>query len=231
MFSKSLVLLALFSASGFAETQDSLNLEVEVEGRRELFPLLPGVKCPKGHVCHSRNVGIETDSKQMLPLVINMKKNQKNSALAMSLNWESINENLEETLTSNAYCDRRNAMKRAAGLASGVALMTVNSAAYAGESKSVQMGSDSGQLVFVPAKISICKGDTVVWTNNKGGPHNVVFDEDGIPGGVSQEKISMDSQLGDEGDTFKMQFDTAGNYDYYCEPHRGAGMNAVLIVA
>jgi len=230
MFSKSLVLLALFAASGFAETHDHLDLEVEVEGRRELFPLLPGVKCPKGHVCHSRSVGVATD-KKMLPLVTNMRANQRDSALAMSLNWEKINDNLLETMSGDSYCNRRNAMKRAAGLASGVALMTVNSAAYAGESKSVQMGSDSGQLVFVPAKISICKGDTVVWTNNKGGPHNVVFDEDGIPGGVSQEKISMDSQLGDEGDTFKMTFDTAGNYDYYCEPHRGAGMNAVLIVA
>jgi plastocyanin len=68
-------------------------------------------------------------------------------------------------------------------------------------------------------------------TNNKGGPHNVVFDEDAIPAGVDQEKISMDEQLGEVGDTFSMKFDTAGEYQYYCEPHRGAGMNAVLIVA
>lgn len=68
-------------------------------------------------------------------------------------------------------------------------------------------------------------------TNNKGGPHNVVFDEDNIPGGVDQEKISMDDQLGEEGDTFTMKFDTAGEYGYYCEPHRGAGMGATLIVA
>ena len=67
-------------------------------------------------------------------------------------------------------------------------------------------------------------------TNNKGGPHNVVFDEDAIPSGVSQEAISMDDQLGEEGDTFTMKFTTAGTYEYYCEPHRGAGMNAVLVV-
>jgi plastocyanin len=63
------------------------------------------------------------------------------------------------------------------------------------------------------------------------GPHNVVFDEDNIPGGVDQESISMSDQIGDEGDTFEMKFDTAGEYAYYCEPHRGAGMNGVLIVA
>ena len=58
----------------------------------------------------------------------------------------------------------------------------------------------------------------------------VVFDEDAIPAGVSQEAISMDDQLGEEGETFTKKFDTAGKYAYYCEPHRGAGMNAVLIV-
>ena len=67
-------------------------------------------------------------------------------------------------------------------------------------------------------------------TNNKGGPHNVVFDEDDIPDGVDQEAISMDEQLGEEGDTFKMKFDTKGTYGYYCEPHRGAGMTATLVV-
>lgn len=66
--------------------------------------------------------------------------------------------------------------------------------------------------------------------NNKGGPHNVVFDEDAIPKGVDQEKISMDEQLGEEGDTFVMKFDEPGSYDFYCEPHRGAGMNGLLTV-
>jgi plastocyanin len=66
--------------------------------------------------------------------------------------------------------------------------------------------------------------------NNKGGPHNVVFDEDAIPKGVDQEKISMDEQLGEVGDTFVMKFDEPGSYDFYCEPHRGAGMNGLLTV-
>merc|ERR1712157_606797 len=94
----------------------------------------------------------------------------------------------------------------------------------------VKMGADSGLLVFEPAKVTVCKGDTVQWINNKAGPHNVVFDEDNIPSGVDQEKISMDDQLGEPGDTFEMKFDTPGTYGYYCEPHRGAGMQATLIV-
>merc|ERR1719460_2923439 len=121
-------------------------------------------------------------------------------------------------------------MARATGLAAGLALAQVNSPGFAAETKMVKMGSDNGQLVFVPEEIKICKGDSVTWVNNKGGPHNVVFDEDAIPSGVSQESISMDSQLGEEGETFTKKFDTAGAYKYYCEPHRGAGMNANLIV-
>jgi len=131
---------------------------------------------------------------------------------------------------SDSMCTRRHAMARAAGLAAGMALATVNAPAFAAETKTVKMGADSGQLVFVPDEIKICKGDTVTWVMNKGGPHNVVFDEEAIPAGVSQESISMDGQIGDEGETFSKKFDVAGSYAYYCEPHRGAGMNAALIV-
>merc|ERR1719273_1775550 len=94
----------------------------------------------------------------------------------------------------------------------------------------VLMGSDAALLIFVPAKTTICKGDSVKWIMNKAGPHNVVFDEDNIPSGVSQEAISMDEQIGDEGDTFVMKFDVAGDYEYYCEPHRGAGMQGKLTI-
>merc|ERR1711871_1588522 len=118
-------------------------------------------------------------------------------------------------------CTRRHAMARAAGLAAGLALSTVNAPGFAAETKSVKMGSDSGQLVFVPDEIKICKGDTVTWINNKGGPHNVVFDEEAIPSGVDAEAISMDDQLGDEGATYSKKFDVAGKYSYYCEAHRG----------
>lgn len=40
----------------------------------------------------------------------------------------------------------------------------------------------------------------------------------------------MDEQLGEEGESFTMSFDEVGDYDFYCEPHRGAGMNGKLTV-
>merc|ERR1719263_1311121 len=148
-----------------------------------------------------------------------------------ALEMLALNEEMNTLVASDSMCTRRNAMARAAGLAAGLALSAVNAPGFAAETKSVKMGSDSGQLVFVPDEIKICSGDSVTWINNKGGPHNVVFDEEAIPSGVDAEKISMDDQLGDEGAAFSKKFDTAGSYSYYCEPHRGAGMVAQLTVA
>merc|ERR1719263_824492 len=143
----------------------------------------------------------------------------------------AMNDDLNTVVSSDNMCTRRHAMARAAGLAAGLALSTVNAPGFAATTTTVKIGSDSGHLVFVPDEIKICKGDTVTWVNNKGGPHNVVFVEDAIPSGVSAEDISMDDQPGDEGATFSKKFDKAGTYAYFCEPHRGAGMNANLIVS
>merc|ERR1719331_2577030 len=83
----------------------------------------------------------------------------------------ALNDDLNTVVKSDSMCTRRHAMARAAGLAAGLALGTVNAPGFAAETKTVKMGSDSGQLVFVPDEIKICKGDTVTWINNKGGPH------------------------------------------------------------
>merc|ERR1712134_47979 len=88
----------------------------------------------------------------------------------------------------------------------------------------VKLGSDSGQLVFVPDEIKIKVGDSVTWTGNKGLPHNVV------PDGVDAEALSHADNVGDEGEKVTTKFTKAGTYGYYCEPHRGAGMNGTVIV-
>jgi len=206
-------------------TLENLDLEIILEnGDRELFPLLPGTKCPTGHKC-----SVRTHIGGMSPMANSLKANMK-TPLAMTLDWKEFDTNMKTVVASDKFCTRRQAMTRAAGLAAGVAAATVAKPAYAAETKEVKMGSDSGLLAFVPSKMTICKGDSVKWVNNKGGPHNVVFDDDGIPEGVNQEAISMMDQMGEEDDTFTMTFDKAGDYAYYCEPHRGAGMQGQLIV-
>jgi len=208
---------------------DSLDNEtstVEGQSRRELFPLYSvGTKCAR------RGCSIYQQISRTNPMMAMGDANaQTVQGPVKALEMLALNDDLNTVVQSDSYCTRRHAMSRAAGLAAGLALASVNQPSFAAETKQVKMGSDSGQLVFVPDEIKICKGDSVTWTNNKGGPHNVVFDEDAIPSGVDQAKISMDDQLGDEGATFSMKFDTAGSYSYYCEPHRGAGMLATLQV-
>ena len=66
--------------------------------------------------------------------------------------------------------------------------------------------------------------------NNKGFPHNVVFDEDAIPAGTSADALSHEDYLNAAGDSVTTKFDVAGTYGYYCEPHQGAGMTGKIIV-
>merc|ERR1719428_1708661 len=94
----------------------------------------------------------------------------------------------------------------------------------------VKLGSDSGGLVFVPDSISISSGEKITFTNNAGFPHNIVFDEDNVPDGVSADSLSREDYLNAPGETYEVKFDKAGEYGYYCEPHRGAGMQGKIIV-
>ena len=50
--------------------------------------------------------------------------------------------------------------------ASGLAATIAAAPALAGPT--VKLGSDSGQLVFDPNEVTISKGDTITWVNNKG---------------------------------------------------------------
>jgi plastocyanin len=207
---------------------DNKNLDNETsvaQHGRELFPLYAiGTKCAR------RGCSVYHQISSVNPTMsISDAKDVKGPV--KTLEMLALNDDLNTVVQSDSMCTRRKAMARAAGLAAGLSLAAVNAPSFAAETKMVKMGSDSGQLVFVPDEVKVCKGDSITWTNNKGGPHNVVFDEEAIPDGVDQEKISMDDQLGDEGATFTMKLDVAGTYGYYCEPHRGAGMTATVIVS
>jgi len=102
--------------------------------------------------------------------------------------------------------------------------------ALSAQAASVKLGTDGGGLVFDPASVTIKSGETVTWTNNAGFPHNIVFDEDDIPGGENAEKLSHEDYLNAKGETVSTTFKTPGTYGYYCEPHQGAGMAGKVIV-
>jgi plastocyanin len=96
----------------------------------------------------------------------------------------------------------------------------VNPAAAA--SYEVKMGSDNGMLKFVPDTVTIKAGDTVKWVNNKMSPHNVVFGDDA---NKSHKQLVFSP-----GESYETTFNESGEYAYYCEPHRGAGMVGKIVV-
>jgi len=102
------------------------------------------------------------------------------------------------------------------------------------ETYTVKLGADNGMLKFDPPTLTISQGDTVKFTNNKLPPHNVIFDDKSIPGGEKAlaTRLSHDQLMFSPGESFDITFSDvpAGDYTYYCAPHRGAGMVGKITV-
>ncbi|WP_110986426.1 plastocyanin [Acaryochloris thomasi] len=93
---------------------------------------------------------------------------------------------------------------------------------------SVEMGQ-GGMLAYSPAEVTISPGDTVHFDVGLAGPHNVVFDSANSAG----EASSLSHNALEMSGGFDVSFPadaTAGEYAYYCEPHRGAGMVGKIVV-
>ncbi|XP_057724311.1 plastocyanin [Arachis stenosperma] len=111
----------------------------------------------------------------------------------------------------------------------GVAVVaTAASAVLASNAMAIEvlLGGDDGSLAFIPKDFSITAGEKIVFKNNAGFPHNVVFDEDEIPSGVDASKISMSEEdlLNAPGEVYSVTLSEKGTYSFYCSPHQGAGM-------
>lgn len=77
---------------------------------------------------------------------------------------------------------------------------------------------------FSPATVTIKAGETVKWTWS-GGTHNVVSGTSC----TSDNKFTSGAPASAP-NTFEHKFDTAGTYDYFCQPHCSAGMKGQVIV-
>ncbi len=86
----------------------------------------------------------------------------------------------------------------------------------------VKLGTDAGMLAFEPSTVNISAGDSIKFVNNKLAPHNAVFD--------GHEELSHPDLAFAPGESWEETFSAAGTYDFYCEPHRGAGMVGKVIV-
>ncbi len=85
----------------------------------------------------------------------------------------------------------------------------------------VQMGYNGG-LVFEPAEVTIAAGESVHFINNMLPPHNVIVEDHPE---LSHEGLAMLP-----GENFDLAFSEAGDYTYWCAPHKGAGMIGTIHV-
>jgi len=90
--------------------------------------------------------------------------------------------------------------------------------AYATE---IQMGYE-GNLVFEPNEVTVKAGDTVTFVNNALPPHNIIVD--------GRADLSRESLMFSPGETQEIVFADAGDFNFKCAPHEGAGMKGVIHV-
>ena len=85
----------------------------------------------------------------------------------------------------------------------------------------VTMGSN-GNLVFAPNDITISAGDTVHFINEALPPHNIIVE--------GRADLSREALLFAPGESQDVVFADAGDYNFFCGPHQGAGMTGVIHV-
>jgi len=96
--------------------------------------------------------------------------------------------------------------------------MTLAAQAYAAE---IQMGYN-GNLVFEPNEVTVNAGETVTFVNNALPPHNIIVD--------GRADLSRESLMFSPGETQEIVFADAGDFNFKCAPHEGAGMKGVIHV-
>jgi plastocyanin len=81
---------------------------------------------------------------------------------------------------------------------------------------------------FTPSSLTITAGDTVVWTNT-GGFHNVNGNTSTAANASNPASFGNGSASSSSW-TYQFIFNTAGTYNYQCDPHVGFGMTGTVTV-
>ena len=90
------------------------------------------------------------------------------------------------------------------------------------EPETVVVSVDSTNLRFTPSSVTSDEGDTVrFFWGGQALPHNAVEVDDTFNSGEPESDVDY---------SFTFEFGTAGEYDFFCEPHRSVGMEGVVVV-
>jgi len=85
----------------------------------------------------------------------------------------------------------------------------------------VVMGA-GGNLAFEPNEITISAGDTLHFVNEALPPHNIIVE--------ARPDLSREALLFAPGESQDIVFADAGEYEFWCGPHKGAGMTGTIHV-
>ena len=85
----------------------------------------------------------------------------------------------------------------------------------------VIMGAGAN-LVFEPNEITIQAGDSIRFVNDALPPHNVIVKD--------HPEFSHEGLAFASGESFEITFPEAGDFNFACGPHEGAGMTGVIHV-
>ena len=90
--------------------------------------------------------------------------------------------------------------------------------AYAAD---ITMGSN-GNLIFEPSEVTISAGETIHFINGMLPPHNIIVE--------GRADLSRESLMFSPGESQDILFADAGDYNFFCGPHQGAGMVGTIHV-
>lgn len=94
---------------------------------------------------------------------------------------------------------------------------------------------------FEPATIVVSVGEPVVFVNDSDEAHTVTADEEALPegssyfasGGFEDEAVARTSSSDGfilAGQTYSVDFNRPGTYEYFCIPHESSGMRGSIVV-
>ncbi len=78
----------------------------------------------------------------------------------------------------------------------------------------------TGSFTFDPSEVTITTGTTVRWINDTSVLHTVTPRDH-----TEWERVELDQQ----GETFEHTFETAGTFDYFCEPHESTMQGTITV--
>ena len=132
-----------------------------------------------------------------------------------------------ETSSGNTTASGNETTTVANGTAANETTASGGSSGGGGPTKEVIVGP-GGSLVYDPADLTIANGTTVkfVWESDN---HNIVVENQ--PEGANWEGTAGGaSKTYNTGHEYSHTFDTNGTYEYFCQPHKTAGMVGTITV-